>query len=100
MNAPLKKVPIYINDTLVHNLKANTIISLKVLKEGKYNIAIDGKGETLLPIRVKFGKEYFFKCEVVSELWFGKPTIQPVSPKVGRADSGMLESEQEKCTSR
>ncbi len=95
MNAPMKKVPIYINDTLIHKLKANTVISLKVLKEGKYTIRIDEKGESIIPITIKFGKEYFFKCEVVAGLWFGKPTIQAVTPKIGRAESGKLEIEQD-----
>lgn len=93
MNAPVKKVPIYINDSLIYNLKANNIIGLKVLKEGKYNIAIDTKGETEIPIKVKFGNEYFFKCEVVKGLWFGKPTIELVTPKIGREESGLLKGD-------
>jgi hypothetical protein len=57
------------------------------------NIAIDDKGETVIPLRIKFGKEYFFKCEVAKGLWFGKPTIAAVTPKVGREESGVLENE-------
>lgn len=93
MNAPVKKISIYINDSLIYNLKANNIIGLKVLKEGKYNIAIDTKGETDIPIKLKFGNEYFFKCEVVKGLWFGKPTIELVTPKIGREESGLLKGE-------
>ena len=86
MVAPMKKVPIYINDTLVHTLKANTIASVKVLKEGRYRIATDEKGENLLPVRIKLGQEYFFKCDIEAGLWFGKPTIQPVTAKFGKAN--------------
>ena len=96
----MKKVPIYISDTLIHKLKANTVICLKVLKEGKYIIRIDEKGESIIPITIKFGKEYFFKCEVVAGLWFGKPTIETVPPKIGRAELGNLDIEKEMNTSR
>lgn len=92
-NAPLKKVPIYINDSLIYRLKANNVISLKVFKEGKFNIAIDEKGESEIQIKVKFGQEYFFKCEVVNGLWFGKPTIESVKADLGRSESGILKSE-------
>ena len=91
--APLKKVPVYINDSLIYKLKANTIMGIKVFKEGKFVIAIDDKGKTEIPVIVKFGKEYFFKCEVKMGLWFGKPTIETISPAEGKADAGMLLAE-------
>lgn len=100
MVAPMKKVPIYINDTLVHSLKANTIASVKVIKEGRYRIATDEKGENLLPVRIKMGQEYFFKCDIEAGLWFGKPTIQPVTSKFGKSELGLLEEEQKKPTVR
>ena len=93
LNAPIKKVPLYINDSLVHKLKANMVLTLKVFKEGKFNIAIDEKAESEISIKVKFGKEYFFKCEVVKGLWFGKPTIEFVTPAIGKAESGILKTE-------
>lgn len=92
-NAPIKKIPLYVNDSLVYKLKANMMIALKVFKEGKFNIAIDEKAESEIAIKVKFGKEYFFKCEVVKGLWFGKPAIETVTTAVGKAESGMLKSE-------
>lgn len=94
MNAPIKKVPIYINDTLVYNLKANTIVTLKAIKEGKLRIAIDKDGESEIVIKVKFGSEYFFRCTVEKGLWFGRPTIEAVTPKVGKEESGVFKNEQ------
>ena len=91
MNAPLKKVPIYINDSLVTELKANTGVVYKIFKEGKTTVSIDKKGESQLTVNLKFGKNYFFKCEVVKGLWFGKPTIEAVSEKLGREESGIPE---------
>lgn len=91
MNAPLKKVPIYINDSLIIELKANTGAVYKIFKEGKINISVDKKVESQLAVKLKFGKNYFFKCKVVKGLWFGKPTIESVPEKTGREESGILE---------
>jgi hypothetical protein len=90
-NAPLKKVPIYINDSLITELKANKGVIYRVFKEGRVRVSIDSKGESELLVKAKFGKGYFFKCEVVKGLWFGKPTIEAVTEKVGREESGILE---------
>jgi hypothetical protein len=90
LNAPLKKVPIYINDSLFHELKYNTMFAIKIIKEGRYNIAIDKKGESDFPVKIKMGQEYFFKCSVEKGLWFGKPTIEPISVKEGKIDAGLI----------
>ena len=68
------------------------VLTLKDFKEGKSNIAIDEKAEIEILIKVKFGKEYFFKCDVVKGLWFGKTTIESVTPALGKAESGILKS--------
>lgn len=91
MNAPLKKVPIYINDSLITELKANRGVIYRMHTEGRINISIDRKGESQFPFKVKFGKTCFFKCEVVKGLWFGKPTIEAVAEKIGREESGILQ---------
>ena len=93
LNAPIKKVPIYFNDTLVYSLKANRLIRFNVYREGKFIIAADEKGETGISIKVKFGKEYFFKCEIVKGLWGGKPAIELVTPAIGKSELGMLKTE-------
>ena len=42
----VKKMPIYINDSLVYDLKANNYITIKVYKEGTYTVGVDKKGNT------------------------------------------------------
>jgi len=59
--APIKRAPIYINDSLVHELRGNTIASFNVNAEGKVRVAVDKKAQTEIELKVKFGKEYFFK---------------------------------------
>jgi hypothetical protein len=93
MYAPLKKVPIYINDSLVYKLKANMIFALKVFKEGKIRIAIDPGGGDEIITKVKLGNEYFYRCSIERGLWFGKPAIETVTQKTGKEESGNLTSE-------
>ncbi len=92
MNAPLKKVPIYVNDALVNHLKANTIIRIKLFSEGKNYVAIDKKSETRTLLNIKFGTTYYFKCEVIAGLWFGKPIFHQVDPDIGKAECEELEN--------
>ena len=84
-------MPIYLNDTLVYELKANMLIGLKVQKEGKISASVDKKGETAIDLKVKFGNAYFFRCTVEQGFWFGKPTIELVPQKVGKEESGAFE---------
>ena len=91
--APIKKVPIYVNDSLVTDLKANTMAIFKVFKEGKINIAIDKKGDSEITIKAKFGKEYFFRCAIETGLWGGKPAFEQVTPEVGKAETGVFKNE-------
>lgn len=93
MVAPLKKVPIYVDDSLVYNLKANMLFAIKIFKEGKHSVCVDKDGETTIINKTKFGTEYFYKCEIVPGLWGGKPTIEPVTVKVGKEETGLIKNE-------
>lgn len=89
----VKKIPIYVNDSLVHNLKANTYITIKVFKEGNFTVAVDKKGDTDTPVKVKFGKEYFFKCDGLGGLLNFRAVIESVPVTEGRKETGALTTE-------
>lgn len=89
----VKKIPIYVNDSLIYNLKANNYISLKIFKEGKYNVAVDKKGDTDTQVKVKFGKEYFFKCDGLGGFLNFRTTIESVTPDIGKKETGVLTNE-------
>ncbi len=88
-NAPLKKVPIYINDSLVYELKANQYITYLVNKPGNYRFAIDKNGDSEFAVKVKMGQAYYFKCAIEKGLWFGKPAMEAISEKEGRLEIGL-----------
>ncbi|WP_462220724.1 hypothetical protein, partial [Ferruginibacter sp.] len=89
----VKKIPIYVNDSLVHNLKANNYITIKVFKEGNFTVAADKKGNTDTPVKVKFGKEYFFKCDGLGGFVNFRTTIDLVPVADGKKETGILTTE-------
>lgn len=91
INRSVLKIPIYINDTLAYQLKSNSLIPIQIFKEGNYRVAVDKKGNTELSVKVKFGKEYFFKCDLTGGFVIHKITIDAVTPADGRAESGVYQ---------
>ena len=86
----VKTAPIYINDSLVHELKANTFISFNIAKEGKIRVAVDKKQETEIEFKLKFGKEYFFRVDVTGGLVNRKTSIESVTTEIGKEEIEML----------
>ena len=86
----VKTAPIYINDSLVHELKANTFISFNITKEGKTRVAVDKKQDTEIEFKLKFGKEYFFRADVTGGLLNRKTTIESVTTETGKEEIAIL----------
>lgn len=86
----VKKAPIYINDSLVHELKANTFIGFNITKEGKIRVAVDKKQETEIEFKLKFGKEYFFRVDVTGGLVNRNTSIESVTNEIGKEEIGIL----------
>lgn len=89
----VKRASIYINDSLVHELKQNTVASFNVNREGKIRVAVDKKQQTEIEFKVKFGKEYFFRVEVSGGVFNTKATIESVPEAEGREETGILKKE-------
>ncbi len=86
----VKPASIYINDSLVHVLKANTFISFNITKEGKIRVAVDKKQETEIEFKLKFGKEYFFRVDVTGGVFNTKASIESVTTATGKEEIGVL----------
>jgi hypothetical protein len=86
----VKTAPLYINDSLVHELKANTFIAFNIIKEGKTRVAVDKKQNTEIEFKLKFGKEYFFRVDVTGGLANRKTTIESVTPEIGKEEISIL----------
>ena len=86
----IKTAPLYINDSLVHDLKANTFKIYEITKEGKTRVAVDKKQNTEIEFKLKFGKEYYFRVDVTGGLANRKTTIESVSPETGKEEISIL----------
>ena len=86
----VKKAPIYINDSLVHELKANTFISFDIKKEGKIRVAVDKKQDTEIEFKLRFGNDYYFRVDVTGGVFNQKASIESVDNATGRAEIGIL----------
>lgn len=86
----VKKASIYINDSLVHELKANTFIGFNITKAGKIRVAVDKKQETEIEFKLKFGNEYFFRVDVTGGVFNTKASIESVTNATGKEEIGML----------
>lgn len=86
----VKKAPIYINDSLVHELKANTFLAWKITKEGKLRVAVDKNQDTEIQFKLKFGNEYYFRIDVTGGIANKKTSIESVDNPTGREEIGLL----------
>ena len=86
----VKKAPIFINDSLVHELKANTFIAFDIKKEGKIRVAVDKNQNTEIEFKLRLGNDYYFRVDVTGGVVNRKTTIESVDNATGRAEIGML----------
>ena len=86
----VRKAPLYINDSLVHELKANTFFAFKITKEGKIRVAVDKKQDTEIEFKLKFGKEYYFRVDVTGGLANRNTNIESVTNETGKEEIAML----------
>ncbi len=87
--APLKKMSIYVNDSLIYELKANSVVSYPVYRAGKYNVSGDSKDKTLMTVTVKPGNDYFFNCWLPTSLLDPPMTVESVHPDLARKELGL-----------
>jgi hypothetical protein len=94
--APLKKVPIIINDSLYERLKSNTSFSVKLFRQGKTRLSTSKKEEDQFDSNIRFGKVYYYRCDILMGLWFGKPSILAVTEQTAKADLELLNAKTSK----
>ena len=77
---------VHLGDEVVYRSKNNTKAAVKVDKPGTYEIW--GKTETRenISLNVEMGKEYYVKTFVHFGLAVWRPSIEQVTPEVGRSE--------------
>jgi hypothetical protein len=86
--APLKKMSFTLNDSLVYELKANSMISIDV-KPGKYKISADKKDKTAMFLTLKGGNEYFFEGFLPNGIGASPMSLTTIRPEIARKEVGL-----------
>jgi hypothetical protein len=86
--APLKKMLFTLNDSLVYELKANSMISIDV-KPGKYKISADKKDKTAMFLTLKPGNEYFFEGFLPNGIGASPMSLTNIKPEIARKEVGL-----------
>src|SRR4051794_9124864 len=87
--APLKKMSLYVNDTLIYELKANSIVSYPVYHAGKFKISGDSKDKTSMVVNIKPGGEYFIHCWLPTSIFDPPMQIESIHPDMARKEIGL-----------
>ncbi len=87
--APLKKMSLYVNDTLIYELKANGVVSYPVYHAGKFKISGDSKDKTSMIVNIKPGGEYFFNCWLPTSIFDPPMQVVNVHPDLARKEIGL-----------
>ncbi len=87
--APLKRMSLYVNDTLIYELKANSIVSYPVYHAGKFKVSGDSKDKTSMIVSIKPGGEYFFHCWLPTSIFDPPMQIESVHPDLARKEIGL-----------
>ena len=75
-----------VNDTSMGWIKNNTKMIVKVYTEGKSVFWTETEVVRKLKLDIKFGQEYFIKCELVMGIMEGRPRLTLMPPEKGRIE--------------
>jgi len=83
---------IYLNDSIICIIKNKTKYAIKVYKEGTAELSSKAKEERKIKLNIKFGQEYYLKCEHIGALSVGgifghsQPEINLILTEQGRLE--------------
>lgn len=79
------KYNVFVNDTIKVRMKVATKDSIKVVKQGQYNIHTEDK-EAEISFNVELGKSYFVQCGEEYNHLLAKPTIALKGKEIGQKE--------------
>ena len=85
----MKKMSLYVNDTLIYELKANNVVAYPVYHAGKFTISGDKKDKTSMVVTIKPGNDYFFSCWMPGSVFDPPMTVESVHPDLARKEIGL-----------
>lgn len=77
---------LFLGDTVICRVKNNFKTTIKVKKDGLNTLWARTEAKSEVPIDIKIGKEYYLRCGITMGLMVGRPSLELVDRKTGKAE--------------
>lgn len=83
---PLVSYDLYLGDSVICRIKNRMKKTLKIRKEGYISLWAKTEAKEEIPINLIKGKEYYLRCSVRMGIMVGRPSLELVDKKTGKAE--------------
>jgi len=77
---------LYLGETFLCRVKNNHYESIKIYQDGMNTIWARTESKTEIPVKIKFGKEYYLRCGITIGIMVGHPKLELVDEQTGRIE--------------
>ena len=75
-----------LDDDKIFRVTNKSKTTIKITKEGMYTLSAKTETKTEVPINIQFGNEYYVRCGVKMGALVGRPKIEAVDNRTGKAE--------------
>lgn len=87
---------LHLGDSVICRIRNNFSDTIPIYKEGLNSLWAETETRTEIPVDIEFGKEYYVRCGVSFGILVGNPTIELVSPSIGKGELNALQIKKKK----
>lgn len=77
---------LYLGDSVICRIKNNFKTTIHIKKDGLNTLWAKTEAKEEIPVNLKFGKEYYLRCSVKMGAFVGRPKLELVNNKIGKAE--------------
>lgn len=87
---------LYLGSSIICRVKSNFYESIKIYKEGLNSLSAKTEAKAEIPINVEFGKTYYVRCGMKMGAFVGRPTLEMIDNKTGKAEFNAIQQKKTK----
>ena len=87
---------LYWGDLIICQVKSNFCESIKVYQDGLNSLWARTEAKSEIPINVEFGKIYYVRCSISMGVMVGRPKLEMVDNKTGKAEFNSIQQKKNK----
>jgi len=77
---------LYLGDSVICRVKNNFKTTLHIEKDGLNSLWARTEAKSEVPIDIKMGKTYYLRCEITMGAFVGRPKLELIDSKTGKAE--------------